>query len=126
MGTWTVECEGCSWLDGETGPALGARFEGHNRYGERTWTTICVIDELVPDRRFSYHVEADGEPITRWHITLRSDGDGTVITEGFERLTLPDATERAFENDLFGGRVRRNLDNIKASLERLAHLLEGG
>ena len=49
-----------------------------------------------------------------------------MITEGFERLALPDATERAFENDLFGGRVRRNVANIKTSLERLADLLEGG
>jgi uncharacterized protein YndB with AHSA1/START domain len=76
VGSWAVECEACRWLDGVNAPAVGARFEGVNRYRERVWSTISVVDEVVQDRRFAYHIEADGEPITRWHITLRPDGDG--------------------------------------------------
>jgi hypothetical protein len=31
MGEWSPECVRCVWLDGATGPAVGARFRGSNR-----------------------------------------------------------------------------------------------
>lgn len=123
-GLWAVECEACRWLDGVSAAAVGARFEGDNRFEEHTWSTVSVVDEVVYDRRFAYHTEADGQPITRWHVTFRPDGDATVVTEGFERVALPDRDESAFEDDLFGGRVHHNLANIAVSLERLASLAE--
>ena len=33
MGEWSPECRRCEWIDGATGPAVGARFRGHNRLG---------------------------------------------------------------------------------------------
>lgn len=123
-GLWAVECEQCRWLDGATAAAPGARFEGHNRYGQRTWTTVSVVDEAVPGQLFAFHTEGPAGPITRWWIALRPDGDGAMVTEGFERVRLPDPDENAFEDNLFGGRVRHNLANIAASLERLADLVE--
>jgi hypothetical protein len=104
---------------------VGARVQGDNRFGEHTRSTVSVVDEILPERRFSFRTETDdGETITRWHFTFRPDGDASVVAEGFERVALPDPAEVAFENDQFGGRVRHNLANVAASLEHLATLVE--
>ena len=31
MGDWSPECYRCAWMDGGTGPRVGARFKGWNR-----------------------------------------------------------------------------------------------
>ena len=94
---WAAECEACRWVDGATAAGVGARFRGDNRVGDRTWSTVSVVDEAVPDRRFSFNTEGDGEPITRGNSTFRADGDANVFTEGSEHVALPDGVERAFE-----------------------------
>jgi hypothetical protein len=39
MGEWSPECIGCEWVDGATGPAVGARFRGRHRSGLARWST---------------------------------------------------------------------------------------
>lgn len=125
IGRWAEECEACQWLDGATAATVGARFEGRNRFREHRWTTVSVVDEVVQERDFAFHtVDQTGAPLTRWRFTFQPDGDGTIVTEGFERLALPDSGERAFEEEQFGGRVRRNIVNIAASLAALGALAE--
>ncbi|MCZ9340781.1 SRPBCC family protein, partial [Streptomyces sp. TRM76130] len=46
-----------AWLDGVDRPAVGARFEGHNRHrllGE--WRTVSQVTELVPRQTFTWAV----------------------------------------------------------------------
>ena len=46
------------WLDGATGPALGARFRGHvkrNEIGPVYWT-ICRVTACEPGREFGFEV----------------------------------------------------------------------
>jgi hypothetical protein len=126
MGTWTAECQACRWLDGATTAAPGVRFEGDNRFEDFTWSTVSVVDEATANRRFAFHVvDGDGHPLTRWCFTFRPDGDdATVVTESFERVALPDPGEAAFEDEQFGGRVRRNLSNMAATLTALPALVE--
>jgi hypothetical protein len=38
MGEWSPECVGAEWLDGNTGPTVGARFGGHNRHRRARWS----------------------------------------------------------------------------------------
>lgn len=124
-GEWAAECVGCEWLDGATEAAIGARFRGHNRLGDSEWSMVAVIDELEADRVFAFHTEDEaGASVTQWRFTLRADGVGTALTESFVRLADPGEKHRAFEKDLFGGRVNRNLSNINASLDRLATIVE--
>lgn len=124
-GEWAAECVRCDWLGGATEAVIGARFAGHNRLGEREWSMVAVVDEADPDRGFSFHTESQArEPVTRWRYTLEPDGAGTLVTESFERLVDPGLTERHFEEKQFGGRVKHNLENIEASLTRLAQIVE--
>src|SRR5471032_2315066 len=79
----TFEAE---WLDGATGPAVGARFRGHvkrNGRGPTYWTT-CTVVECVPDRIFAFAVGSSDKPMNVWRYQLDATGDGTDVTESFE------------------------------------------
>ena len=39
MGEWSPETTSAEWIDGATGPAVGARFKGRNRNGVARWST---------------------------------------------------------------------------------------
>jgi hypothetical protein len=42
-GEWRRENTGAVWLDGATGPAVGARFSGTNRRGKTKWASTCEV-----------------------------------------------------------------------------------
>jgi hypothetical protein len=82
MGDLSPECTGGEWLDGATGPAVGARFKGSNRDRWRRWSTTCTVVEAEPGRRFAFDVDFARVPISRWTYDFASDGNGTtVVTE---------------------------------------------
>src|SRR5688572_17616666 len=37
MGQWSPEYQGGEWLDGASGPTVGARFKGRNKRRDREW-----------------------------------------------------------------------------------------
>ena len=54
-GKFSPEVFEAEWLDGATGPALGARFRGHvrrNEIGPVYWTT-CRVTACEPGREFA-------------------------------------------------------------------------
>ena len=51
MPTMSQELQSVEWLDGATGPSVGARFVGHNKHealGE--WSTTSEVIEYEPER----------------------------------------------------------------------------
>lgn len=57
-GRFSPEVIEAEWLDGATGPALGARFRGHvrrNEIGPVYWTT-CRVTACEPGREFGFAV----------------------------------------------------------------------
>ena len=49
MGEWSPENQGGQWVNGATGPALGARFKGRNANGTKSWgTTVEVVEYDAP------------------------------------------------------------------------------
>ena len=82
MGEWSPETIRCEWIDGATGPAVGARFKGTNRRGFAKWTTKPVVVAADPDHEFGFDVGPD----TRWTYRCEPDGDGTRLSESFEML----------------------------------------
>ena len=83
MAGLAAELQSVRWLDGAAEAALGARFEGLNRHGRRSWRTVCEVVELRPGRSFGYDVATGfGVPISRWRYDVEPAGDGTcVVTE---------------------------------------------
>jgi uncharacterized protein YndB with AHSA1/START domain len=69
MGHWSPEYQGGEWLDGATGPVVGARFKGRNKRGEREWESVSTVLEAEPGRSFVWAVV--NPPNSCRHLALR-------------------------------------------------------
>jgi hypothetical protein len=79
---FSSEFQGGQWLDGVTGPALGARFRGRNFHEARgSWETVSTICEFEPERVFGWAVGDPETPAARWRFCLEPDGAGTLIRQ---------------------------------------------
>lgn len=67
------------WLDGATGPSVGARFKGTNKLGNTTWSTKPTVTAAEPGRVFAFKVP--GRSGAEWRYELAAHGDATVVTE---------------------------------------------
>jgi hypothetical protein len=79
---FSSEFRGAEWLDGATGPALGARFRGRNYHpalGE--WETTSTICEYQPERTFGWSVGRPERPAARWRFILVPQASGTRLTQ---------------------------------------------
>jgi Polyketide cyclase / dehydrase and lipid transport len=113
------------WLDGATGPALGARFRGHvkrNEIGPVYWTT-CRVTAREPAREFGFEVLVGNRPVNNWHYRLTPSGDGTDVTESFRMSPSPLTTLYYW---VFGGylRQRRNIRDMTKTLHRIKDVAE--
>ncbi len=79
MSRWSPETVATQWLDGATGPAVGARFCGRNRIGSTQWTTKPTITAADPGRRFAFQVP--GRSGARWTYRFEPIEGGTRVTE---------------------------------------------
>jgi hypothetical protein len=125
-GEWSPVCERVEWADGSDGPAVGARFTGHNRDGKRTWSVDAVVEKAEPGRAFAFHTVIGGAPRTRWSYRVEPAPAGCTITESYERLVTPPLLARLLERLVVGDRKAKNDGNIRASLERIKGILEAG
>lgn len=68
------------WLDGATGPALGARFRAVNKMGRGpAWTNEPVITAFVPDREFAFTRTERFVGTLEWRYTFDDVGGGTRL-----------------------------------------------
>jgi hypothetical protein len=79
MPTHSPETVATQWLDGATGPAVGARFKGTNHLGPNKWSSKPTITELVDGERFAFKVP--GKAGATWTYTFGASAAGTVVTE---------------------------------------------
>ncbi len=112
------------WLDGATGPVLGATFRGHvrrNEIGPVYWTT-CRVTACEPGREFGFAVLAGDRAVNNWHYRLEPSGDGTDVTESFRlNQSLPMRVFWLFAGHLRG---RRNERDMRTTLERIKKVVE--
>src|SRR5690348_12449339 len=124
IGSYSPEVFEAEWLDGATGPALGARFRGHvkrNEIGPVYWTT-CRVTACEPGREFGFAVVMGDRPVNNWHYRMTPTDGGTDVTESFrldENLIL-----RIYS--MFGGQLRRrrNIRDMRKTLERIKTVVE--
>ncbi len=88
MGRWSPENQGGEWLNGATGPQVGATFRGHNKRGRAKWSTTCEVTAAEPGQVFAFVVGTTRKPSARWTYELRANGAGTDVVESCE-LTKP-------------------------------------
>jgi len=124
-----------TWLDGATGPVLGARFEGRNSnrfMGE--WRTVCHVVALDaphvfswavtdPDGRFGGPAPDPAAPMALWSFTLdAAPGGGTALRHsarlGPARSGLSTAIDRdpSREEEFVAYRLHELGDAVEATL----------
>jgi hypothetical protein len=123
-GTFSPETFEADWLDGATGPALGARFRGHvrrNEIGPVYWT-VCRVTSCEPGREFGFEVMVGNRAINNWHYRFTPTGEGTEVTESFRLNDTP--ANRLFWLAAGYLRKRRNIRDMRKTLERIKDVVE--
>lgn len=127
MGEWSPECVGAEWVDGATGPQVGARFRGRNRRGPGRWSTTPRV--VVADRGREFAFVAPGlmgRDTTKWTYRFDPEGSGVSVVESFEMLRDQPAFYRVAQR-LFLGVKDRQADleqNMRHTLEVLKRVAE--
>ncbi|MGB9226257.1 SRPBCC family protein [Mycobacterium sp.] len=82
MPTLSQELQSIEWLDGATGPAVGARFVGYSKHealGE--WSTTSHVIECEPEAVFAWAVEDPVNPTAIWRFRLEPKDGGTELSQ---------------------------------------------
>ncbi|MEY2417592.1 MAG: hypothetical protein QOG90_272 [Actinomycetota bacterium] len=113
MGEWSPETKSCEWVDGASGPAVGAKFRGTNKMGPFKWSTTPTITECVAGKLFAF--DAGG---TIWTYSFTESNGGTSVTESFrvestisKLYTLPPR-----RNQMIKG-MQHTLERLKSAAE---------
>ncbi|MGQ4387631.1 SRPBCC family protein [Streptomyces sp. SAS_270] len=125
------ELQSVQWLDGRSGPALGARFIGrskHEALGD--WTTTSHIVEYEPPGVLAWAVEDPQHPTALWRFTLEPQNGGTLLREwmqmGPARSGLSFAIDRMPEKEqkIVFVRMREFEANMAVTIEEIKKLAE--
>ena len=126
IGRYSPETFEAEWLDGATGPAVGARFRGHvkrNGIGPTYWTT-CSVQECEPGRAFTFGVGPPDKALSVWGYRMEPAEHGTDVTETF---ALADTGLLRLYWALLGwARGRTNRNDMRTTLERIKAEVETG
>ena len=126
IGEFSPETFEAEWLDGASGPAVGARFRGHVRRNGRppTYWTTCRVTECEPGRAFVFAVLLGGKAVNTWGYHLAPSGNGTDVTESF---ALTETMSLRLYWALAGRwRGTTNRNGMHTTLERIKALVESG
>ena len=129
-GRFSEEFQGAVWLDGASGPTVGARFKGRNHHpaiGE--WETVSFVTACDPPRVFGWVVNDASNPASQWRFELESEGAGTRLRQwaclgpgpsgtSYEIELAPDQEDAIIERRL--GEHQRNMQRVVEGVKRLA------
>jgi len=124
MGRLSPECTGGRWLDGATGPAVGARFKGSNKRGIARWSTTNEVVEADPGRAFSFETQ---QSAARWTYRLEPEGTGTLVTETRELYKKRPTVATIFTKIFLGGDDSHDDElrkGMRQTLERVKQIAE--
>jgi uncharacterized protein YndB with AHSA1/START domain len=124
MGDWSPECYRCAWMDGGTGPRVGARFKGWNRQDlgpiPVKWSTVSTVTESERGRAFAFTTKQSGatwaysfEPTADGGTRLvetRTDGEKPLVAKVFHKV-MPGRDE------ILADGMEATLQRVKAAAE---------
>jgi uncharacterized protein YndB with AHSA1/START domain len=122
MGEWSPECRRAEWVGDATGPAVGARFKGHNKLGIARWSTTPTVKVADPGREFTFETGKPGKEDTRWTYRFTPKDGGTELTESFEALRYPTFMKLVSNPEK---RTAKLKGDIQQTLERIKQAAEG-
>jgi hypothetical protein len=117
----------CTWEDGATGPAVGARFTAKNTVGRGpAWTNHPVVTVAEPGGAFAVSRSEKGAGTIVWRYDLEPHPEGTLVRQSYV-VTSPVQRMGWFViGTLYGLKDRRAglRANMEASLARVAAIAE--
>lgn len=132
MGQWSPEYQGGEWLDGASGPTVGARFKGRNKRRERVWESVSTVVEARPGHSFVWAVGDPQNAAATWRLDLVPDGTGTRVQHrvqlgpGPSGLTARIAELPHREEDIIAARTAEHRRNMHTTLAGLKAAAEQG
>jgi hypothetical protein len=126
---YSPEIRRCSWLDGATGPAVGARFAAVNKAGRGpAWTNKPVVTVASPGREFAVRRSEKFSGTITWRYQLSHEGSGTRVEQSYEVDEPLTRLGWFIIGTLYGCKDRRSelRANMQTSLQRLKALVEAG
>ncbi len=124
MGEWSPECVKAEWGEGSTGPAVGARYTGHNNAGGFEWSVPVVVSASVPGEVFAFIAPEDMDPAenrTVWTYSFAASPEGCTLTESFHAPLLNvEGSPSNFEGryEMLCAAVQQTLQSIKTAAEK--------
>jgi hypothetical protein len=122
MGRLSPENDGGEWLEGATGPRVGAKFKGENSRAGDKWATIAKVVTYDPPHRFVFNVTYKVFNIARWEFSIEPAPGGCRVTESWtdRRNAL---VRKQGDSDGFN-RAEFTKESIRTTLERLKKFCE--
>ncbi len=124
MGEWSPENHSCEWNEGHDGPALGAKWTGHNRLGDKDWSTEAQIVEFVPNEQFIFDCMVGDFVYATWGYTIEPTDAGCRVTELWQDHRPEEVKKMTKSISGVEDRVPHNKAGMEATLERLAAAVE--
>lgn len=124
---FSPEVQRCTWLDGATGPAVGARFEAVNKVSRGpSWKNRPVITAAEPGRLFAFARTEPFSGTVEWRYRFEPEGAGTRVTESYEVTRQLTRVGWFIIGHIFGGKDRRAelRAGMETTLQRLAAAAE--
>lgn len=85
MGEWSPETCRAAWIDGATGPVVGARFRGDNKVGPMKWSTAPTVTAATRGEEFAFDTGR-----TQWRYGFHDGGGGGCeVVESYETHMNP-------------------------------------
>lgn len=82
---FSPEIDSCRWLDGATGPTLGARFEAVNTApAGRRWKNRPIVRVADPGREFCFARTEPFAGTVAWRYRFEPVERGTWVTQSYE------------------------------------------
>lgn len=117
----------CHWIDGATGPAVGARFKAINSQGRGpNWSNKPMVTVADPGREFTYTRTEPFAGTIEWKHVLTAEGTGTRVLESYTVLKPLTIVGWFIIGTLYGLKDRQKelRNSMVDSLDRLAVIAE--
>src|SRR4029079_2227287 len=81
MGELSPENTGGVWVNGSTGPEVGAAFRGTHSRGTKHWATTAIIERADRGHEFTFRVHVGPVKVARWSYRFEPVQGCTGVTE---------------------------------------------
>ena len=123
MGELSPENTGGMWVNGATGPDVGAEFRGTNSHSTKHWATSAIVERAERGHEFAFRVRVGPVKVARWAYRFEAVDGGTKVTETWDDMRNWLAKKAGMVASGVKDRETRNRDTMTVTLGNLARFV---